>query len=194
MTDAYEPDEFDEIATRGGPVGVHRAPRPWWTRIVAPVLVFLLAGAGAYAFATYLWNRDIAAPGDGATPTVTSSVDESTTPSPSTSATTSPSTSSTPSPTATVSYGAKVTVLNGAGVAGLAAKNQKILEGVGFASVAADNLSSPKPSENVVVYEADAMKATAEAVAKALGITKIALDVTQSGSDVEAQLVTDPSK
>lgn len=192
MTDANEPDEFDEIASRGGPVGVHRAPRPWWTRIVAPVLIFLLAGAAAYLFATYLWNRDIASPDDGATPTVTSSIEESVSPSPSTSPTASPSV--TPSPTATVNFGAKVTVLNGAGVAGLAAKNQLILEGIGFTSVAADNLASPKPSANVVVYQTDAMKATAEAVAKALGITEISLDVTQSGSDVEAQLVTDPSK
>jgi hypothetical protein len=87
-----------------------------------------------------------------------------------------------------------VTVLNGAGIAGLAAKNQAVLEGAGFTSVAASNLADPKPAANLVVYTSDALKATAEAVAKALGITEIALDVTQSGSDVEVQLVTDPSK
>lgn len=192
MTDAYEPDEFDEIVRGGGPVGVHRAPRPWWTRVVAPVLVFLLAGAAAYVIANYLWNRDVATPGGSPTPTVTQSIEQSVTPSPSTSATNSQSAS--PTPTATVNFGANVSVLNGAGVSGLAAKNQKILEGAGFTTVAASNLASPKPAANVVVYEVDAMKATAEAVAKALGISEIALDVTQSGSDVEVQLVTDPSK
>lgn len=192
MTDANVPDEFDEIASRGGPVGVHRAPRPWWSRIVAPVLVFLIAGAAAYLIANYLWNRDIGTPGGGATPTVTSSVQGSTTPSPSPTASQPPST--TPSPTATINFDAKVTVLNGAGVAGLAAKNQKILEDAGFTTVAADNLATPKPKANVVVYQSADFKATAEEVAKDLGITDILLDVTQSGSDVEAQLVTDPSK
>jgi hypothetical protein len=191
VSDQYPPDEFDEIARRGGPVGVHRAPRPWWTKLLAPVLVFLIAGAAAYLVATYLWNRDITAP-DEPTPTITESVDATVTPS----ATPSTTPSSTPSPseTADIRYGAKVAVMNGAGISGLAGANKAKLEAAGFTNVTAGNLSSDKPDANVVVYASDEFKDTAEEVARQLGIDEISLDVTQSGAKVEAQLVSDPSK
>lgn len=158
--------------------------------MLAPVIVFLLAGAAAYLIATYLWSGEVNTPQDP-TPTETSSVEATVTPTP----TSSPSV--TPSPTETavpVNYDAKVAVLNGSGISGLAGKNQKILETAGFTSVTAANLTGSKPDANVVVYSDAELETTAAEVAKQLGIADIALDVTQSGSDVEAQLVTDPSK
>lgn len=192
MSDQYPPDEFDEIAKRGGPVGVHRAPRPWWSRLVAPVLVFLIAGAAAYVIATLLWNREVNTP-DEPTPTVSETVSETMTPSPTTSA--SEITSPTPTETAApVNFSAKVAVLNGSGISGLAAKNQKTLESGGFTSVSAGNLSNDKPDANVVVYSDADLKSTAQEVAKQLGIDDISLDVPTTDADVEVHLVTDPSK
>ena len=192
MSDQYPPDEFDEIAQRGGPVGVHRAPRPWWTKVLAPLVVFLLAGAVAYLVATYLWSGEVDSPEDP-TPTVTESVETTVTPS----ATTSPSVTPSPTPTETavpVNYDAKIAVLNGSGVRGLAAKNQKVLQTAGFSSVKADNLTVTKPADNIVVYTDAALETTATEVAKQLGIDDIALDATQTNADVEVHLVSDPSK
>jgi hypothetical protein len=192
VSDQYPPDEFDEIAQRGGPVGVHRAPRPWWTKVLAPLVVFLLAGAVAYLVATYLWSGEVDTPEDP-TPTVTQSVETTVTPS----GTPSPSVTPSPEPTETtvpVNYDAKVAVLNGSGISGLAAKNQKTLETGGFSSVTADNLTVTKPADNVVVYTEAALETTAAEVAKQLGIDDISLDVAQTNADVEVHLVSDPSK
>ncbi len=92
-----------------------------------------------------------------------------------------------------VNFGAKVAVLNGSSVKGLAAKNQGILQTGGFTSVTAGNLTSGKPGANVVVYSSEALKATAQEVAKQLGIDEISLDVPQTSVDIEVQLVTDPA-
>ncbi|MGC4174452.1 LytR C-terminal domain-containing protein [Demequina sp.] len=193
MSDQYAPDEFDEIAAHGGPVGVHRAPRPWWSRLVAPVLVFLIAGAVAYLIASYLWNQEVKDP-EEPTPTITESVEETVTPSPT--ATPSPSVTPSPTPTETqsVQFDAKIAVLNGAGINGLAAEQQQVLEDAGFTKVTAANLSGSKPDDNVVVYSNEELKATAQEVAKALGIDDISLDVPQQDVDVEVHLVSDPSK
>lgn len=193
MSDQYPPDEFDEIAKRGGPVGVHRAPRPWWTKLVAPVLVFLIAGAAAYLIASYLWSRDVNTPEDP-TPTISETFESTVTPTPTSSPSTSPSVTPSPTPTAKVDYSAKIAVLNGAGIQGLAATQQSKLADAGFGSVTAGNLSGARPSANVVVYASDEFKATATEVAKQLGIDDISLDVPRTAVDVEVQLVTDPSK
>ena len=195
MSDQYPPDEFDEIAKHGGPVGVHRAPRPWWSRLVAPVIVFLIAGGVAFAIASYLWSRDVKTP-DEPTPTVTESVEETVTPSPTSSASPSvtPSPTPTSAPTQEVNFDAKVTVLNGSGITGLAAESQSVLKKGGFTSVGADNLAGAKPSANVVVYVSDDLEATAQEVAKQLGISDIQQGTPEKKVDVEVHLVTDPSK
>ena len=189
MSEQYPPDEFDEIAQRGGPVGVHRAPRPWWARLVMPVLAFVVAGAIAYLIAVYLWGREVNAPPDDPTPTVTESVIETTTPTPT------PDPSLTPEPTETaipVDFGAKITVLNGAGISGLAARQEAKLEGAGFTDVSASNLSGSKPSANVVVYGNGDMATTAAEVASELGISTVEQDELRGSNDVEVWLVTDP--
>jgi len=193
VSDEYPPDEFDEIAKRGGPVGVHRAPRPWWTRLLGPIVIFLIAGAVAYLVATYLWSRDVATP-DEPTPTISETISTTVTSSPSPSVSPSVTPSPTPTETATVEFDAAVAVLNGSGIAGLAAKGQATLEEAGFTEVTAANLTGDKPGDNVVVYTSDEFKATAEEVATQLGIDAIALDGAQTSADVEAQLVNDPSK
>ena len=191
MSDQYPPDEFDEIAKGAGPVGVHRAPRPWWSRLVAPVIVFLIAGAAAFLVANYLWNQSVDTP-DEPTPTITESFEDTVTPSP----TETPSPSVTPSPTETanIEYDTKVAVLNGSGIPGLAAANKKILDEGGFTKVSDGNLLGDKPSANVVVYASEDLKATAIEVATQLGISKISLNVPTTSAKIEAHLVTDPAK
>jgi len=193
VSDQYPPDEFDEIAQRGGPVGVHRAPRPWWTRILAPIVIFLIAGGAAFVVAKVLWSQQVDTP-DEPTPTIEETISTTVTSTPDVTVTPSDTPEPTPSETATVEYDAKIAVLNGSGISGLAGKNEKALEEAGFSDVTADNLGSGKPDSNLVVYTGDEFKATAEEVAEQLGISDIALDVTHSGADVEVQLVTDPSK
>jgi len=195
VSDEYPPDEFDEIAKRGGPVGVHRAPRPWWTRLLGPIVIFLVAGAVAYLVATYLWNRDVKNP-DEPTPSISETFTTTVTPTPTPTPSDAPSStpSSTPTETASVEFDASVAVLNGSGVSGLAAKNQKTLEEASFTKVTAANLTGDKPDDNVVIYTSDELKATAQEVATQLGIDEIALDVAQTDADVEVHLVSDPSK
>ena len=193
MSDQYPPDEFDEIAKGGGPVGVHRAPRPWWSRLVAPVVVFLIAGAAAFFVAYYLWNQDSAGSGDP-TPTVSDTFQDTVTPTPSDSPSRSVSPSPSTSSSSSVQYDLKVEVLNGSGISGLAAKSQKVLQSGGFTNVIAGNLTGTKPAANVVVYASEDLKATAAEIAKQLGITTIALDVPQTPARLEVHLVTDPAK
>lgn len=194
MTEQYPPDEFDEIAKRGGPVGVHRAPRPWWSRLLGPVLIFLIAGAAAYLVATYLWSQEVGGP-DEPTPTISETVESTVTATPSTSPEPSQEPSATPEPsdTAVVEFDAKVAVLNGSGINGLAATQQAKLEDAGFTDVTADNLTVAKPEANVVVYTSEELKATAEEAARALDIDLISLDATQTDAVVEVHLVSDPS-
>ena len=155
--------------------------------------MFLIAGAAAYLVATYLWNREVNTPEDP-TPSITSTLTTTVTPTPSATPSVTPSQTPSPTPTQTVSFGAKVAVLNGSGVQGLAAKNQKILEGGGFTSVSAANLTGTKPNANIVIYTDAELDATAIEVAKQLGIPGIALDVAKTDADVEVHLVSDPSK
>jgi hypothetical protein len=84
-------------------------------------------------------------------------------------------------------------VLNGAGIQGLAAKHQATLEAAGFTDVAASNLTGSKPDANVVVYEDDDMKSTAEAVAAELGISDVSQEAPRGSFAVEVWLVTDPA-
>jgi hypothetical protein len=86
-----------------------------------------------------------------------------------------------------------VAVLNGAGISGLAAEQQKILEDAGFGSVEAANLTGDKPDANVVVYTSEDLEATATEIANLLNIDDISLDVAQTDADVEVHLVSDPS-
>ena len=195
MTEQFPPDEFDEIAKRGGPVGVHRAPRPWWSRLLGPVLIFLVAGAAAYLVATFLWSQEVADP-DEPTPTISETVASTVTATPSPTSgepSQEPSASPEPSETAVIEFDSAVAVLNGSGVSGLAAKQEAKLEDGGFTDVSADNLTVAKPDENVVIYTSEDLKATSEEVAKLLGIDLISLDVVQTDAVVEVHLVSDPS-
>lgn len=199
MADEYPRDEFDQIAESAGPVGVHRAPRPWWILVVTPVVVFIVAGLLAFLIAQLLWNSGDSS-GSTPTPSVTASATVSPSPSVSPSASAEPTESATPEPTETaepepepvVDFGASVAVLNGTGITGLAGGQQTVLEDAGFTDVSAANLSGDRPDVNTVVYADDAMADTAQAVADALGFDAVVQGTPTGDTDVEVQIVTDP--
>ena len=151
MAQRYEPDEFDQIALEGGPVGVHRAPRPWWTRLLPPLIAFLIAGLITFGILVLLWNQDIVGPDEDSTPTVTiTPAPEDTTPEPTETADegespapepTDPEPEPEPEPTETeepepvILHDAQVHVRNGAGVQGLAGVQQETLEAAGYTNI-----------------------------------------------------------
>ena len=202
MASQHERDEFDEIAAQGGPIGVHRAPRPWWRRLLPPLIAFLIAGAVAFGIATLLWNRDVGGDEPEATPTITitpsptESAEPTAAPEPSETATEEPS----PEPTETVEpepviiYDAQVHVRNGAGIQGLAGEQQGELTDAGYTNTEANNISSSliPDGENAVVYGEERLADTAQDVADILGIDAVLEEDTPGGAEIEVLLASDP--
>ncbi len=191
----FERDEFDEIATTRGPIGVHRKKRSPWNMVIAAVAVALLAGGLGFAWVVYLWraegNDGLPPIGDVAAPTITQTQVTEPTEAPSTVEPT-PSETPEPTPTATVEpirYDTAISVLNGAGVSGLAGRNAETLEGAGYTAVSAGNLTANKPAANVVRYADPIYEQTAIDVAAKLGISTVERGVTPDGS-VTVLLVT----
>lgn len=199
MANEYERDEFDEIAAAGGPVGVHRAPRPWWHLVVAPVAIFLAAGLVAYLFAVFVWNT-----GDGGTDTAssptaaaTASADPSASPDASEAPASespepSPEPSETEEPPPPADMSTPVAVLNGTFIQGLAGDQAQVLQDAGFTAVTAANLTSDEPESNRVVYAEESQITTAQQVASALGIDAVEQGTPTSDADIEVQIVEDP--
>lgn len=177
---------------------MHRAPQPAWRRILVGALIALVVGGGiAYALVIVLWHHSggtgLPPVGPQATPTVTQThiIAPSLTPEPTASAeeTVEPS----PTPTApALDLATDVSVLNGSGISGLAARQQQALEGVGFTTVSAGNLTSSKPAANTVRYATEDQVTTAQRVAEVLGITAVEMGTTSNGG-IEVLLVTDPA-
>lgn len=188
----YPVDEFDQLASSNGPVGVHRTRPKLLGRILTPILIFVLAGAAAYGVSWYLWRQSggTGLPPTGPLPVPTITQTEIIAPS----ITPSPSVTPSPTPTETVppvDLSLTVAVFNGAGIGGLAASQQEELQANGFTSVTAGNLTGSKPAQNTVRY-ADASQApTAARVAEVLGIAAVEQGTT-SGAAIDVLLVTNP--
>ncbi|MFV0633732.1 LytR C-terminal domain-containing protein [Demequina sp.] len=205
MAQEYPRDEFDEMAAEGGPVGVHRAPRPWWSRILPPLLALIAGGLVALLLAMWLW-RDTTpdAPEPTTTPTVTvTPTDEpttGTTPEPTTEPSVTASEEPTPEPTETVEpepvvlYDAQIHVRNGAGIQGIAGEQQAILEDAGYTNLEANNISASliPGGDNVVMYSEDRLADTAQDVADQLGIDAVEQGDTPGGAEIEVLLASAP--
>lgn len=166
--------------------------------IVAPILVFIGAGALAYGVVVYLWAQDggtgLPPLGEITAPTITQTMVTGVTEDPST-PTPSPSASPSPTPTATaepVHREAAVTVLNGSGIKGLAGKSADSLTAQGYTAVTAGNISGTKPAANVVRYADPLFETTARDIASVLGIATVEAG-DASGANVAVLLVTAPS-
>ncbi|WP_084128895.1 LytR C-terminal domain-containing protein [Demequina sp. NBRC 110055] len=206
MPQEYDRDEFDDIADQGGPVGVHRTPAKWWTKVLPPLLALIAAGLVGYLVAVFLWNsgHDSDEPEPVATITTTPSAEATASPSasasPSAEPSAEPSASATPSETPSeepepeILFDTEVHVRNGAGISGLAGSQQEILEDAGFTSIEANNIDASLIPDgvNTVAYEDESLADTAQAIADELGIDVVSGDGTPGGADIEVLLASDP--
>jgi len=121
-------------------------------------------------------------------------------PSPSAFVTIEPSASPSPSPSASPSpsyvpsynYGASIRVFNDAGISGLAAKvRDHILAGGEFTNVVTDNWDGASAPANVIRYNNESLKDTAELLAEMTGISTVAFGITDAAS-IEIVLRSDP--
>lgn len=199
----YPEDEFDAAEDLDGPRGVHRAPRSRWRSLLPFAIVLVVfAGLGAGVL-VYLSTTDVSlpagigsgdttaddtaddAPVDGEAP-----ADEGEGTDPATDGTAEePATEEPPAPTADLA--ASVGVLNAAKVAGLAGDTAQTLETAGFTNVTTGNHSGAGVDGTTVFYAAEAQRVTAEAVAQALGITKVVSSPTEAAAGITVVLEAD---
>ncbi|AKV55434.1 hypothetical protein BACT_0971 [Bifidobacterium actinocoloniiforme DSM 22766] len=191
----YTPDEFDDPPE--GPVGVHRGPRSLAVRVVPVIVIILLAvlcGLGAWTVVSggkMPWQhqqtssakvdqvrRKVEAGRAKSNGAQGQQGNESKSPSqaaPSQSAQPSPAASQTqqPAPAPVANKSAQVRVINGTSITGYAASRRQALVSAGYTSVTADNPTGQLPPASVVWYQNESDKATAEDVAKTLGIASV---------------------
>lgn len=197
MSSQYPQDEFDRVG-EDMPVGMHR-PQPSRWKSVLPFLVILvvvpLLGWGASQLLTGLGGTqsddggtvaqstqsDDAAQSDqrSASPAETS-VDE-----PQSEATPTPTPSETESEpqsgTAEVDYNVKIAVLNGTAIVGHAAEYAVTLNEAGFPGTTVDNAGDWLSQTSVVYYASPDLEATAQEIARVLGIDTVELNTTDLG-------------
>lgn len=173
----YEPDQFDREADQVGAHGAHRAEEPFFKRNLSTIIVIV---AALVALALVLWavsglgkgSENTPAPVDSSTSAPAESSEDDPAASdnggegeqPSEEASEEPSEEAAPE----VNKEAPVLVLNGKRVQGMAGRWQKALEEQGWTKVDTD---TGKRTKNAgVYYKNDEDKATAEALAKYVGV------------------------
>ncbi|MBT1178641.1 LytR C-terminal domain-containing protein [Bifidobacterium vespertilionis] len=195
---SYTPDEFDNPPA--GPVGVHRGPRSVGARM-APYLVVLVVAA---LCGLVVWGVTAGFFGmDSTTPVASQTTSATATAPASTSESASPSTSATPSATAsessasptasatsTVNKSSEILVVNGVGKSGYAAQNVTKLKKAGYDNATPGNPKNKAslPDSSTVWYQNEADKATAEDVAKTLGIDNV-VQLKSASSPIVAVLM-----
>lgn len=181
----YPEDEFDAEEMDGAPqpIGVHRAQVPAW-RSWAPLLAILLIVPLLAWGAVALLGRNSGKPSAGSTTpapaaTTAAAAGPSTSgaaPSAGPSAAPSAAPSATSSaPPANIDMSTGVTVYNGTTTKGLAGRTGDRLTNAGYTAVAVPQGTYPNenPQASTVFYARPENKATAEAVAQALGISQV---------------------
>jgi hypothetical protein len=189
----YTPDEFDDPPE--GPVGVHRGPRSLAVRMTPFVVVFLLAvlcGVSAWTVVSgnkLPWQSGVSSSSKIKSTRKTSPApkEETSTPAPSepVQPSTPPSSPAAPAPevpAALINKASTVKVINGTTIPGHAAGNRQRLVSAGYTNVTASNPSLQLPQSSVVWYATEGDKATAEDVAKILGIHSVEQSTVSSAS------------
>ncbi|RUP85673.1 LytR C-terminal domain-containing protein [Dermabacter sp. HSID17554] len=174
----YEPDQFDREADQVGAHGAHRAEEPFFKRNLSTIIVIV---AALVALALVLWavsglgkgSENAPAPAESSTSAPADSSESARAPSsestdegeqPIEEASEEPS----EEPAPEVNKEAPVLVLNGKRVQGMAGRWQKALEEQGWTKIDTD---TGKRSKNAgVYYKNDEDQATAEALAKYVGV------------------------
>ncbi|MCI1219974.1 MAG: LytR C-terminal domain-containing protein [Bifidobacterium sp.] len=189
--DPYAEDAFD--TPPAGPVGVHRGKRSLARRLIPFLVVVIVAAlAGLLVWGLYSgeaaklrlpWRSDTVASQSAAAPSKTpaespsASTSSASSSAPSTDASQSPEASSSSStqepPQQTVNKNAAVQVINGTRINRYAAGKAAILVRNGYTNVTASTPSGQVPSATVVWYQNETDLATAQDVAKTLGIANV---------------------
>ncbi len=199
----YPADEFDAADARGGPRGVHRAPRSRRSRILPFVVVLVVFPLLAYGLVTWLsdWeglptngaSTGAQEPADGSGE-ATGEEGEPTDPAtdPATDPGTDPGTEQPVEPVAPpADLAAPVTVYNSTSRSGLAGGAADRIEEAGFTSVAADDWTGEDPDASVVFYATAADVTTAQLVATTLGIGTVQESAEQAPQGVVVVLAGD---
>lgn len=184
MSSQYPRDEFD-LAGEDMPVGMHRPqPSRWksvWPFLALLVIVPLLAW-GASALLTHqsaptASTSTQSAPASGATPAPAQSAESAAPQSapapPPAPAEAAQSNAAQSEPVQEIDHNVKISVLNGTGTTGLAAQKVAQLAQAGFPGASAANASNWASEVSAVYYQDPALKASAEAVGAALGISNV---------------------
>jgi len=174
----YPPDEFDAYDQRPTPVGVHRAPRSWWSRLWPFLLVIALCATVAVVGIRILLrsNNDVAEPGEGTNitqpaengeePGEQQQPEETAEPEPE-----GPEAGSLEALLAAANMDASIRVLNDTGPSGEAARGTAALQGHGFSTVEPANYPGDSGlAASSVWYSGEEYRDTALAVAKILGV------------------------
>ncbi|WP_285728052.1 LytR C-terminal domain-containing protein [Psychromicrobium xiongbiense] len=178
----YPRDEFDNIPESSSRQGVHRTAGAPAGRGLGPLIAFavvaLVIGLAAFLILPKLFTTPSPTP-------VANSAAQHSSSSPASTSTQAPSTSSAPAPASSTAPAAPTTqapvadkkipvgVFNASGVTGLANKVSTQLKSLGWTVSQAGNWSGAAQSTSAVYYQSAAQQATAEAVAKDLGIAKV---------------------
>jgi pyruvate/2-oxoglutarate dehydrogenase complex dihydrolipoamide acyltransferase (E2) component len=180
-SDRYPEDEFDAPPAPDAPVGVHRAPRGWWSRWWPFVAVLVLVPSLTVGFVLWAssWDGDL--PFGPSDETSTEAAPEAPAEeSPETPAAEAPAETEepppveeepAPEPPPAPDLSATVRVLNASNRSGLAGGAAATLEEAGFTDVTAGNGNAGGSTATTVFYGTPELAATAQEVAGTLGIS-----------------------
>lgn len=201
-SDRYPEDEFDAPPALDAPVGVHRAPRSWWSRWWPFVAVLVLVPSLTVGFVLWAssWDGDL--PGFSSSDQADDPVVEETPDATDTEAVPeeeAPVETEAPpveaeEPPAVADLATPVRVLNAANVSGLAGSAQGDLETAGFTAVEAGNGSAGGLTVSTVFYGSPELQVTAQQVADTLGITSVTESVDTAPEGVVVILLRDFSR
>ncbi len=170
----YPADEFDELAATRTVRGTHRRKESnakWWIALVAVIVIAPLVGWGAIQLAGSSGSSLPKIPGMAATadPSSSADIDSSASPTP------------TETPSALPDFYLPVEILNSSDIEGYAAVNQESLWGAGFADVATGNYWGGEAVFTQIFYPDETFAATANEVARVLGIPQDEYHVVMGG-------------
>lgn len=197
----YPEDEFDADPAQDAPIGVHRAPRTWWSRWWPFVAVLVLVPAvtvGAVLWASS-WDGKLPGLGSDETPTVAApespessepaGTPEETPAAPEETEQTEEAPVETPDPVPDLA--APVRVVNAANISGLAAGAAEQLEDAGFTSVTTGNGNAGGSTASTIFYATPELAVTAQQVATTLGIANVVESADVAGDGVLVLLLRD---
>lgn len=201
-SDRFPEDEFDAEPAPDAPIGVHRAPRSWWSRwwpFVAVVVLVPAVTVGLVAWASS-WDGRLPGFGDSSEPAA-AAPSEPETSAPATETedpgaeapveTEAPPVEEEEEPAPTADLATDVRVLNASGRSGLAAGAAGDLEDAGFTSVTTGNGNAGGLQQTTVFYASADLAPTAQQVADSLGIANVVEDAGTAPEGVVVLLLAD---